>query len=129
MPSPDYSTQEPVPETPSLVQPRQRLEANRYYTPIAVELYVENRLRNIKWFPDLQLAHMWCMEEVQNQPEEDWISVRTRFPQFADEMDIRWQQGHSGKRVAYSDSIEYRVHYEPYEAIDSELLRNEEIDE
>jgi hypothetical protein len=126
MPLAEYSTQEPIPVQETIQTQQQRPEANRYYTPILVEVYEDTRLRRVKWFSDLQLAHMWCMEEVTSYPEEDWITVHRCFPDFADAMDARWLLGHSGKRAAYSDYYEYRVCYEP---VDSELLRNEGIDE
>ena len=115
MPLAEYSTQEPIPvqETIQPQQPRQRPEVNRYYTPVFVEVYEDTRLRRVKWFSDLQLAHMWCMEEVARYPKEEWITVHRCFPGFADGMDRRWNQGYFGKLVAYSDYYEYRVCYEP----------------
>jgi len=72
-------------------------EANRYYTDVCVEIYLNNQLRRLKWFSDLQLAYMYCMEQKElvlnaGGPEEDWHTPYTDFIAFADQMDYRWSR-------------------------------------
>jgi len=98
-------------------------DANRYYTPISVEVYVYDILRRVKWFSDLQLAHIWCMEQVRATPEEHWNILYSDFVEFADAMDRRWRQSRRGKTVAQSNFYEWITTYEP------NVLRNEGIDE
>lgn len=87
--------------------------ANRYTTVVLVELYIDNRLRKIKWFSDLQQAYMWCMNKLDTFPEEHW-QLDNSFLEFADAMDRHWQAGRrNGYNIAKSPSIKYRAYYEP----------------
>ena len=87
--------------------------ANRYTTVVLIELYIDNRLRKIKWFSDLQQAYLWCMNKLDSFPEELW-RVADSFLEFADTMDRRWQEGRrNGCTIAESLNIKYRAYYEP----------------
>jgi hypothetical protein len=88
-------------------------DANRYTTVVLVECYIDNRLRKIKWFSDLQQAYMWCIKKIDTFPEEFW-RVDNSFLEFADVMDRRWQEGRrNGYTIAESLNIKYRAYYEP----------------
>jgi len=108
---PEYSTQPPRPTTEVIQESRPT--ANRYYTEVYVEVYEEGNLRRLMWFSDLQLAHIWCMDQVKSHPDEHWDVLHSSFVEFADAMDRRWRQIQQGKSVARSYNYEWILHYEP----------------
>jgi hypothetical protein len=87
--------------------------ANRYNTTVSVETIVNSDVRNLKWFTDLQMAYLWCIEQTKLQSNEEWL-INDSFIDFANTMDRRWQRGSTiGVCIAKSSSIEYRAYYEP----------------
>ena len=99
-------------------EPRQ--EANRYYTPVSVEIYVNSRLLRIKWFSDLQLAYLYCMNQKEMARDNDWQTPYTNFPAFADQMDYLWarraERTSSSLCALYIEEpefVEYWLTYEP----------------
>jgi hypothetical protein len=97
------------------------LDANRYYTTVSVEVSINDRVRRIRWFSDLQLAYLWVMSDIRNYLEESWTT--RNFIDFANQMDRRWQERRpNGHIVALSDRMEYRAFYEP--TINSSLIQS-----
>ncbi len=85
---------------------------NRWYTTVSVEIYINNRLRYIKWFSDLQMAYIWVtiQERVNNEP----LTYNRNFVEFADAFDRRWQQRpNEGCTMATSSTYRYKLTYEP----------------
>ena len=85
---------------------------NRWYTTVSVEIYINNRLRYIKWFSDLQMAYIWVtmQERVHNEP----LTYNRNFVEFADAMDRRWQiRPNESCTMATSNSYKYKLTYEP----------------
>ena len=101
--------------TPTMSQ-----QANRYYTPVSVEVYVNNSPSSIKWFSDLQMAYLWCMARQQTVSEDICETPYAPFPSFADEMDARWatetEQSHTSVCalcIRGSSIVEFVLTYEP----------------
>ena len=95
-------------------------QANRYYTPISVEVYVNDRMHSVEWFSDLQMAYLWCMERRETIPEEEWVTPYADFPSFADTMDARWSTAPDRRSTSvcalYNRGerlIEFVLSYEP----------------
>jgi hypothetical protein len=85
---------------------------NRWYTTVSVEVYINGRMRHIKWFSDLQMAYIWVasQERVINEP----LTYHRDFVEFADAFDRRWQRRpNEGCTIARSSSYKYRMTYEP----------------
>jgi hypothetical protein len=87
-------------------------QPNRWHTTVSVEIYINGRLRYIKWFSDLQMAYLWVVgqERVHNEP----LTYTHNFVEFADRMDRRWQE-HPNQTctVASSATYKYKAAYEP----------------
>jgi hypothetical protein len=89
------------------------LDANRYTTSVCIEVIESNIIRKVKWFSDLQMAYLWCINKIQLYDNEQWERVFS-FQEFADNMDRRWRRGNTnGYPVAYSSRVECRAYYEP----------------
>jgi hypothetical protein len=85
---------------------------NRWHTTVSVEIYINNRLRYIKWFSDLQMAYIWVagQERVHNET----LTYNRNFVEFADAMDRRWQiRPNESCAMATSTTYRYRIAYEP----------------
>lgn len=86
--------------------------ADQYSTTVSVECYEFDRLRRIKWFPDLQQAYIWIEEQRQVRQEEEWFTTMP-FAYLCERMNSRWQRGRNGVTVAESDDYLFRAYYEP----------------
>ena len=85
---------------------------NRWHTTVSVEVYINRRMRYIKWFSDLQMAYLWVasQERVINEP----LAYNHNFVEFADAFDRRWQERPTeGSTMATSSTYRYRLYYEP----------------
>ena len=90
----------------------QQQHADQYSTTISVECYEFDRLRRIKWFPDLQVAYLWIEEQRQLHQDEEWNSTTT-FADLCTKMNRKWQRGRNGVTVAESEDYIFRTYYEP----------------
>ena len=89
------------------------LDANRYTTSVCIEVMESNIIRKVKWFSDLQMAYLWCINKIHSYPDEHWERIFS-FQEFADNMDRRWRRGNTnGYPIAYSSRVEYRAYYDP----------------
>jgi hypothetical protein len=93
--------------------------ANRYYTRVSVEVIFYDQIIRIKWFSDLQLAYMWCIEQKNLHSEEEWEPVKS-FPEFATMMDTRWAcvQSRCECTLLRSESYVYKLWYELNDEVD-----------
>jgi hypothetical protein len=111
-----------------LVQPRQpppppprtpppRLHADRWYTPVSVERIVRGRMRNVKWFSDLQMAYIYVQDIVNDDENEEHDWIIADFHETADMMDTRWREGEEGLPIARCDDTRtvFIAYYEPSE--------------
>lgn len=114
-------TQAPQPTT-GLQTPPPRPHADRYYTAVAVDKVVNGIVREVKWFPDFQMAWIWIDGNVKDQVEQgdtrEW-QVKS-FQTAADLMDERWEDGDDGVVIARTLNTEgnrtrYTAFYEPEE--------------
>jgi len=92
---------------------------NRYYTRASAEVIIDQQIIRIKWFSDLQLAYMWCIEQMKQLPEEEWEEYKS-FPEFATMMDNRWAcvQGRCECTLLRSESYVFKIWYEPNDEVD-----------
>lgn len=85
---------------------------NRWYTTVSVEVYINDRMRHIKWFSDLQMAYIWVASQERIINES--LTYHRDFVEFADAFDRRWQRRpNEGCTVARSSTYKYRMTYEP----------------
>jgi len=106
------------------IQPRQFNETvNRYTTTVSIEVYQNGILRYIKWFSDLQMAYIWCMNQLVLYPDQEW-DYDSDFLEFATFMDRRYRAMglNGGYTVAESTRYKYRAYYEPN--VDRNLIQN-----
>ena len=97
---------------------------SRYSTVVSVEYYINDDVRHIKWFSDIQMAWIWINHQVRQYHGEEWEVCP--FLTIADSMDYEWRQGngHHGMVVAYREGYEYAAYYEP--TINYEDVRDRE---
>jgi hypothetical protein len=91
---------------------------NRYHTTVCVEYVIDDDVRHLKWFSDIQMAWIWIREQVNRRDDrEEWEVIP--FLTTADAMDREWRRNR-GVIVADCDEYEYCAYYEPtvlYEAV------------
>ena len=91
---------------------------NRYDTTICVEYCVNDEVRHIKWFSDIQMAWIWIISRIHNYhnqtQDEEWRHLT--FLACADRLDRRWRDGNQdGMLMAnhITNNYAYYVSYEP----------------
>jgi hypothetical protein len=99
--------------SPRAPQPR-REEVNRYHTATSVEYSVDDTIREIKWFTDIQMAYIWILEKIRERHESDQWTIRS-FEETANRLEERWYEGKDGLVVAKMDEYKFRVYYNPEE--------------
>ncbi len=92
-------------------EPQQPPSPNRWYTTVSVEIYINERMRYIKWFSDLQMAYLWVKEHIRTVNEP--FTMENDFVRFAERMDQRWSERRDGCTLASNARYKYRVYYEP----------------
>ncbi len=92
-------------------QQEQPPSPNRWYTTVSVEIYINERMRYIKWFSDLQMAYLWVKDHIHTLNEP--FNMENNFVHFADRMDQRWRDRQDGCTLASNARYKYRVYYEP----------------
>lgn len=92
---------------------------NRFTTTVAIECYIDDRLRRVRWFSDMQMAYLWTKRQVEQSPTEEWDV--DSFQEACNMMDSRWARGQQEAYcVAQGDSVCFYFRYEPsvnYETI------------
>ncbi len=84
---------------------------NRYHTTVCVEYVIDDDVRHIKWFSDIQMAWIWIREQVNRRDDREEWDV-SPFLATADAMDREWRRNR-GVTVADCDGYEYCTYYEP----------------
>ena len=87
-------------------------QPNRWSTTVSIEVYISNQLRHVKWFHDLQMAHIWVLS--QERIINETLSCNRDFVEFANAFDRRWTlRPNEGCSIATSRRYRYRATYEP----------------
>ena len=87
-------------------------QPNRWNTTVSIEVYIHGQLRHMKWFHDLQMAHIWVLS--QERINNDTLSCNRDFVDFANAFDRRWElRPNEGCSIASSRIYRYRATYEP----------------
>jgi hypothetical protein len=97
--------------------PPPRQHANRWNTPVSLEVIENGYIRKIRWFSDLQMAWIYVQKSVTKNTNQTW-NLRS-FERTANAMDERWEDGRGdlGYVIAKSRRCKFRVFYEPDEEV------------
>lgn len=112
---------DPIQQREEVQTPPPRPHADRWHTPVCVEVIINGNIRRIKWFSDLQMAWIYVHKIVFQTPNEDWV-IKS-FERTARTMDVRWQDGRGdlGYVIAKCKDVKFRAFYDPEEDSPSSL--------
>jgi hypothetical protein len=86
-------------------------EANRYHTPVEIQVRGYDVEPHSVYFGDFQEAYLWVQGQVTQQNNENFDILP--FLTAAQAMDTMWASGNLGFSVAFSETTSFRAFYRP----------------
>jgi hypothetical protein len=88
-----------------------QVEANRYNTPVEIQVVGYTIAPHSVFFGDFQEAYLWVQQQVEASQNEVFDILP--FLTSAQAMDTVWASGNIGFSVAFSQTTSYRAFYRP----------------